>query len=105
MENDFRVSGWAYFVYGAVSLIGFVIAFLFGVTQMPSYIALPFYIHALVNIVLVLNVFVLLSGYYLIKQNTNVHKFAFPIALVLLLSVPVGTVVGFLYLYQRAKNT
>lgn len=103
MDNDFSASGWAYLIYGTANLAGFVFAFLSGATQMPYYVSSPLYFHVLVNLLFALNVLVVMSGYYLLTHNPNVHKFAFPIAILLLFSVPLGTATGALYLYQRKK--
>ncbi|MDO6427384.1 hypothetical protein Q4489_10185 [Thalassotalea sp. 1_MG-2023] len=104
MENQFKVSGIAYTIYGAFAIIAFVIAYIFGVTQFTNFQSLPVSIFLLINILLAINFLVLLCGIYLLKQNEAVHKIALPMSIIILLSVPFGTIVGGIYLMQRFKN-
>jgi len=45
------------------------------------------------------------TGIYLLKNNKLVHKIAFPVSFAIMVSVPVGTAVGALYLWERHKTS
>ena len=105
MDNQFKVSGIAFTIYGACAVLAFLFAYTFGVTQLSSVQSLPVSIFLLINILLAINFLALLCGVYLLKQNEAVHKIALPVSIILLLSVPFGTIVGGIYLMQRFKNT
>ena len=61
-------------------------------------------IFLLINTLLAINFLALLCGVYLLKQNEAVHKFVLPVSIIILLSVPFGTIVGGIYLMKRFKN-
>ncbi|WP_448546454.1 hypothetical protein [Thalassotalea fusca] len=105
MDNQFKVSGIGLTIYGACAVLAFLFAYIFGVTQIPSIQSLPTSIFLLSSILLAINFLALLCGIYLLKQNEAVHKIALPVSIIILLSVPFGTIVGGIYLIQRFQNT
>ena len=105
MNNQFKVSGVAFTIYGAFAVLAFLFVYILGVTQLSSVQSLPVSIFLLINILLAINFLALLCGVYLLKQSEAIHKIALPVSIILLVSVPFGTVVGGIYLMQRFKNT
>jgi hypothetical protein len=104
MDDRFKVSGWALTIYGAVALITFLFVYIFGITQISNISSLPTGLFLLINIILVINFLALLCGIYLLKKSIVVHKIALPVSLIIMLSVPFGTLVGAIYLIQRFKE-
>jgi hypothetical protein len=105
MDNQFKISGWAFTVYGAIVVLAFMFAYYYGVTQYLNVQSIPSGIKLLVSLLFVVNLLAFLCGIYLLKENTVVHKFALPVSIVMLLSFPFGTFVGGLYLWERFKST
>tara|TARA_Y100000588_G_scaffold384946_1_gene477260 strand:+ start:1382 stop:1699 length:318 start_codon:yes stop_codon:yes gene_type:complete len=104
MDNQFKVSGIAFTIYGACAVLASLCSYIFGVTQLSSVQSLPVSIFLLINTLLAINFLALLCGVYLLKQNEAVHKFVLPVSIIILLSVPFGTIVGGIYLMKRFKN-
>lgn len=99
-QVDFSLSGWLFSIYGGTFLVFFLGFNNFIVSKVS---VLPFPIHIFIYCVITLNFLTLLCGIYLLKENENVHKVTLPIAFFILLSFPLGTLVGGVYLYQRSQ--
>ncbi|MBA6263851.1 MULTISPECIES: hypothetical protein [unclassified Colwellia] len=105
MDNQFKISGWAFTIYGAVATCAFLFVYILGISQLSNLDSLPTFLILLINILLVVNFLAWLCGIYLLKQSKTVHKIALPLSIIILLSFPFGTIVGGIYLMQRFKNT
>ena len=104
MENRFKLSGVAFTLYGFVAAVSFVGFYIFGATQLSSLDNMPLLLLFIINLLFAINLLSLLCGIYLLKQNEAVHKLALPVSILILLSVPFGTIVGGIYLIQRYKH-
>ncbi|RZF82948.1 hypothetical protein EXT46_05715 [Pseudoalteromonas sp. CO325X] len=105
MDNQFKASGVAFTIYGACTVLAFLLTYIFGITLFSGVQSLPISFFLLIYASLAINFLSLLCGLYLLKQNEAVHKIALPVSILILFSVPFGTIVGSIYLMQRFKNT
>jgi len=104
MKNDYAVSGWALSIYGAFNVLVLFLSYSFIVNQFDEIKGIALLVVVFLNLFIVLGFLALLCGIYLLKGNSSVHKFALPVSIAIMLSVPVGTLVGALYLWQRNEN-
>ena len=102
MENKFVFSGWAFIFFGALNVLGLLFSYSFIVNIGSSFEAIML---ILINVLIVVSFLTFLSGIYLLKNNSLVHKIALPVSFAIMVSVPVGTAVGALYLWERHKNS
>ncbi|MGB1198067.1 MAG: hypothetical protein ACPG46_03410 [Thalassotalea sp.] len=103
MNNPFKVSGIALTAYGAFEIIVFLYSYYGSATPINSIAKLPISMLLLICLLLAVNLLAFLCGIYLLNRNEAVHKIALPVSVVLLLSLPFGTIVGGIYLVQRYK--
>jgi len=64
MDNQFKVSGIAFTIYGACAVLASLCSYIFGVTQLSSVQSLPVSIFLLINTLLAINFLALLCGVY-----------------------------------------
>ncbi|WP_218353977.1 hypothetical protein [Alteromonas lipotrueiana] len=104
MEHEYKISGIALAVYGGVSLVILVFFYRFFIAEVHfvDYFLILFL--SLLVFHIVASFLALLSGIYLIKGNELAHRFALPVSVIILFSVPVGTIVGAVYLWQRLQH-
>lgn len=105
MDNNFKVSGMAFTLYGGFTVFVFLAVYLFGASLLSNIQSLPTHLFFIISVLFVINFLALLSGIYLLKNNEVVHKVALPLSIVLLFSVPFGTITGAIYLVERYKST
>ncbi|MEO2268469.1 hypothetical protein V1358_14265 [Pseudoalteromonas sp. YIC-656] len=104
MDRQYRVLGIAMGVYGALSLLIAMIAYGFFLSLQTPNTPVLYIIYGFLVLNLVIHFLALLTGIYLGKGNSAVHKFALPISVFLLFSVPMGTVIGTMYLWLRLQR-
>ncbi|MFD1621568.1 hypothetical protein [Thalassotalea marina] len=104
MDNQYKISGLAFTLYGALSTIVFLAIYIFGGITLSDTSKLPLLVLLMINIMLAVNFLCFLCGIYLLKQNKTVHSIAMPLSVILLLSIPFGTIVGSLYLIERFRK-
>jgi hypothetical protein len=105
MENKYVISGWALSIYGAFNVLGLLLSYSFVVKHFGSIEGMALLALVFLNLFIALGFLALLCGIYLLKNNSGVHKLALPVSIAIMLSIPVGTLVGALYLWQRHENT
>ena len=105
MEYKFEMSGWAFSVFGAVSMVGLLYGYFFVADVVSAFGIKYAFILVIMGVSLAVSFMTFLSGIYLLKNNEAVHKVALPISFAIMISVPVGTAVGALYLWQRHEST
>ena len=105
MENKFVVSGWALSLFGAVNILGLLYSYSFvmGIASVSG--VMQILLLTIISLSIVVSFLALLSGIYLLKNNDAVHKVALPVSFAIMISVPIGTVVGALYLWQRYESS
>ncbi|ROS05412.1 hypothetical protein EDC56_0942 [Sinobacterium caligoides] len=107
MENKYKVPAVLFIIDGvltALSILLFIgmVVFFVGLTfDLEAEEVLILFLIGLTTLFALLKVIV---GAYLLKQREGVHKFALPLAVLSLLSFPLGTISGALYLYQRFRR-
>jgi len=106
MERSFKESGWTFLVCGSFAVCWSLYLYFLSFHEHPLLdFGLNFSFYSILSVLLVFYSSIALCGFYLIKGNSNVHKIALPLSIVLLVFFPVGTVIGGIYLWQRYKNT
>ncbi|MCC5826327.1 hypothetical protein [Alkalimonas sp.] len=102
-KHQYRMAGWAFVLYGGAGVLWFFNLRLLDMSYQPflHLLPIPFLLH--VNLMLMIDFLTLLCGIYLLKQHEPVHRLALPVALVNLLALPIGTLVGGLYLWLYFK--
>lgn len=100
INDQFKFSGWAFSIYGGLSSFG-LLAVVFPLldpgsvsTGSPS---TPIYV--LYGILLATHLLALLSGICLLKQHPFAHKLALPASFFIMMSFPIGTIIGVYYLW------
>lgn len=104
MKNKYAISGWALSIYGAFNVLVLFLSYSFVVSHFGEIEGMTLVVVIFLNLFIALGFLSLLCGIYLLKDNSSVHKFALPVSVAIMLNVPVGTVVGALYLWQRNEN-
>ena len=105
VENKYVISGWALSIYGAFNLCVLLMSYSFVVNTFNSIEGMVLFVVVLINLFIVLGFLALLCGIYLLKNNGAVHRLALPVSIAIMFNIPVGTLVGALYLWQRRENT
>jgi hypothetical protein len=101
MDNKFVFSAWAFIFFGAFNVLGLLFSYSYIVNIGSSSEVI---ILILASVLIVVSFLAFLCGIYLLKNNGLVHKIALPVSIAIMVSVPVGTAVGALYLWQRHEN-
>ena len=101
MDNKFVLSAWAFIFFGAFNVLGLLFAYSFIVNIGSSS---EIIILILASVLIIVSFLAFLCGIYLLKNNGLVHRIALPVSFAIMVSVPVGTAVGALYLWQRYEN-
>tara|TARA_R110002124_G_scaffold158502_2_gene325611 strand:- start:131 stop:481 length:351 start_codon:yes stop_codon:yes gene_type:complete len=105
MENKFVFSGWALSLFGAVNIVGLLYGYSFVTSIASSSGVTQILLLTLISLSIAVSFLALLSGVYLLKNNDAVHKVALPVSFAIMISVPIGTAVGALYLWQRYESS
>jgi len=95
MEDKYKICGWAFSIYGALILV--FSAFVYSIISIEiGSLDFIFFIAAFV-----LGLLTFLCGVLIFKGNKYRHKIALPIAVLSLVNIPLGTLVGGFYLWLR----
>ncbi|MEE2000912.1 hypothetical protein QWY20_05560 [Alkalimonas sp. MEB108] len=103
-KQQYSMAGWAFAIYGGSGVLWFFNLQLLDISYQPflHLLPIPFLLH--VNLILMIDFLTLLCGIYLLKQHDSVHRVALPVAMINLLALPIGTMVGGLYLWFYYKR-
>jgi hypothetical protein len=104
MENKFVISGWAFSLFGAICTVGLLYGYSFATNVASTFGMTYVVILILISVSIAVSFMTFLTGVFLLKNNNAVHKVALPISFAIMISVPVGTAVGALYLWQRYES-
>lgn len=105
MDKAFKISGIAFTLYGGFTVLIFLAVYMLGVAQLSNIESIPAYLLIVISLLFVIHCLALLCGVYLLKKSAAVHKIALPVSLVILFSVPFGTMTGVIYLIERFKSS
>lgn len=99
MDEQYKYSGLTMLSYGVFSFLTCVMFhyYTYALRYSPYAIAFAYTI-------MVISFLSILCGVYLVKRNTNVHKIALPVSLLILFNFPFGTIAGSFYLWERFRN-
>ena len=103
MDNPYQASGWAFTVYGALSFIPLAGIYLI-LNPGPFDWSFDSPFLTIISLVVLLNALSIYCGVLLIKGSVWIHKLALPVAVFTLFNMPVGTLVGALYLWQSYQD-
>ncbi|MFC6635050.1 hypothetical protein [Microbulbifer taiwanensis] len=101
MDSKEKLAGWALVIYAVLSLaaasIACIVFYLFFFTELPELLVWIFI--AFLAVLILINSVGLAAGIGLIQEDSGAHTLAVPYSIFCLLNFPIGTVVGFFYLW------
>jgi hypothetical protein len=101
MNNQYKLSGWAFSIYGGLTSISLLsVAYIVLEPNSLSMRAPPTALFIFYGVQFATHLAAFLGGILLLKQNPFAHKIALPASLFILLSFPVGTIIGLMYLWR-----
>lgn len=103
MNKKFEISGWSFIAYGVLFSITSILALLMLSKFDDSFPHIGIF-HAFFVFGVAINILTVFCGAGLLMGKEYVHKIALPVSIFLLLNVPVGTVVGGIYLWQKLQK-
>lgn len=102
-RNKFQLAGWGFVLYGAyLSVLSLFTNKIIGLILFnnTSFEIMSF---SLIICAYIYNFSMFFCGYYLLKYNYKIHKFAILISILSLANPPVGTLIGTIYLLSFYK--
>lgn len=103
MDNHFKESAWAFLAYGTLSLLVLLNLYFFFLENFADGSMFELFASLLIGLFAIVSLLMIYTGLQLLKGQPKAHKLALPIAIITLLHVPVGSIVGGIYLWQRNK--
>jgi hypothetical protein len=100
VNDQYKFSGWAFSIYGGLTSISLlsVAYFVLGPnslsTSSPPTVLFVFY-----GVLIATHLLAFLGGILLLKQHPFAHKIALPASFLIMMSFPVGTIIGGNYLW------
>ena len=102
-DNKFLISGWAFLLYGTfLSILSLLSGKALGLIEFVN-IGVNFTNTLIISCAFIYNFSMFFCGYYLLKNNFKIHKFAMVIAIISLANPPIGTTLGAIYLISLYK--
>jgi len=101
MNDQFKLSSWAFSIYGGLTSISLLlVAYIVLEPNSLSMRSPPTGLFVFYSVQFAIHLVAFSSGILLLKQNPFAHKLALPASLLILISFPVGTIIGLMYLWR-----
>lgn len=104
MDDPYKFPGWAFIIYGGFTSLALIwAAYLVGEPRALSPGASSIVV-AMFGFLLFTHLLALLGGVLLLAHSPIAHKVAFPASLFMLISFPVGTILGMIYVWRWLQD-